>query len=187
MTIPEIRKYLKEQGSVERAEKMKTIVPGATTIYGVKMPVLNELAKMIKDGGFDLVENLWKAGAYEEKMLAAKLLRLIARQDPEKAIALVKNYAEGIDNWAICDTLGMQSLKSINKKFAKEVFGLAHELSVAEDFWKRRLSLVLVEDFAKQKAFHPAINKLIDKQRGDKTYYIKKAVVWLDASVKKHT
>lgn len=186
MLLTEIKKKLKAESSVEFAEQMKKVAPGATKIYGIKMPVLNELAKACKQGGFDLVSALWQSGAYEERILAAKTIRLLARQDPDYAIALVKKFSVDIDNWAVCDTLGMQSLKTINKIRSKEIFLLATEFSTSKFMWQRRLSLVLVEDFCKQKEFHPAIIQLIVKQKSDKEYYIKRAVAWLEASLNKH-
>jgi len=185
MQLSDVKKRIKQHASAETAEKMKTVAPGAINIYGVKMPVLNELAKEIKDGGFELAEALWASGAFEERILAAKLIRLIAKQDPDRAITLVKNFSEEIDNWAVCDTLGMQSLKSINKIRTKEIFSLARQFSTSRQMWQRRLSLVLVEDFCKQKPLHPEIRALIELQREDKEYYIKRAVVWLESSVNK--
>ena len=81
----------------------------------------------------------------------------------------------------------MQSLKSINKIRTKEVFELANRLSDSKNMWHRRLSLVLVEDFNKRPELHAAILKLIKKQKSDKEYYIKRAVVWLESSMNKHT
>lgn len=185
MSLIKIKKVLKANGHPERIEQLKIVAPGAKGAYGVRMPVINELAKEYKDGGFELVEELWKSGAYEEKILAAKIIRLIAKQDPQKAITIVEKYADGIDNWAVCDTLGMQSLKSINKTKTSEIFALADKLSNSKNMWHRRLSLVLVEDFCKRTELHPAIWELIKKQKADKEYYIKRAVVWLESSIQK--
>ena len=184
--LSDIQQTLKDNSEADFAEKMKTVAPGAKRIYGVRMPVLNEIAKVAKDGGFELIEQLWEAGAYEERMLAAKTLHKVAKKDPEKAIALVKKYSKAIDNWALCDTLGMQSLKAINKIRSKEIFALANELSSSPVMWQRRLSMVLLEDFCKQPVFHNAIQEMVNKHKGDKEYYIKKAVIWLEASLKKH-
>lgn len=186
MSLNKIQARLKTAASPAIAEQVKRIAPGSTKVYGIKMPLLNELAKEMKEGGFDLVESLWESGSYEEKMVASKMLRLIAKKDPEKAMELVENYSREIDNWTICDTLGMQSLKSINKIRPKEIFALANKLSLSKNMWQRRLSLVLVEDFCKLPEFHDAVGKLIEKQKGDKEYYIKKAVIWLESSMKKH-
>jgi 3-methyladenine DNA glycosylase AlkD len=147
--------------------------------------VLNEIAKSAKEGGFELIEQLWEAGAYEERMLAAKMLNKVAKKDPDKAIKLVYNYSFEIDNWALCDTLGMQSLKSINKIKTKDIFQLSKTLSKSDLMWQRRLSMVLLEDFCKQPNLHPAIKEIVVLHKNDKEYYIKKAVAWLTASLGK--
>ncbi len=184
--LSEIQQTLLENADPDFALKMKTVAPGAKRIYGVRMPVLNEIAKTAKEGGFELIEQLWEAGAYEERMLAAKMLNKVAKKDPEKALALVHKYSFEIDNWALCDTLGMQSLKAINKIRTKEIFKLSETLSKSELMWQRRLSMVLLEDFCKQPNLHPAIQALVTIHKTDKAYYIKKAVVWLEASLGKH-
>lgn len=184
--LSDIQQTLLDNAEPEFAEKMKTVALGAKRIYGVRMPVLNEIAKTAKQGGFELVQQLWDAGAYEERMLAAKLLHKVAKTDPDKAIQLVKKYSEEIDNWALCDTLGMQSLKAINKIRAAAIFDLSKSLSKSKLMWQRRLSMVLLEDFCKQPHLHKTIQEMVDQHKGDKEYYIKKAVIWLEASLKKH-
>ena len=57
-------------------------------------PVLNELAQQFKAGGFDLVEEIWKAGALEEKLLAVKMLGKIAKKDPERSLQIT-NFLHG--------------------------------------------------------------------------------------------
>lgn len=183
--LSDIQQTLLDNAEPAFAEKMKVVAPGAKRIYGVRMPVLNEIAKVAKDGGFELIEQLWEAGAYEERMLAAKTLHKVAKKDPDKAIKLVKKYSLEIDNWALCDTLGMQSLKAINKIRTSAIFDLSKSLSKSKNMWQRRLSMVLLEDFCKQPNLHPAIQEIVDLHKGDKEYYIKKAIVWLEASLKK--
>lgn len=185
MTLKQIQIFLKEQANEEAKAATLKFVPDATKVYGIYMPVLNELVKKIKDGGFTLAEELWDAGSYEEKILAAKLIRPLAKKDPEKAIALVRRFSKEIDNWAVCDTLGMQSLKQINLLKTKEIFALSDALSISKNMWQRRLSLVLLEDFCKQKALLAEIKKRISPHKNNPEYYIKKAVVWLEASVNK--
>jgi hypothetical protein len=40
----------------------KISMPGSSAMYGIKMPVLNDIAKKYKENGFDLVELLWQGG-----------------------------------------------------------------------------------------------------------------------------
>jgi 3-methyladenine DNA glycosylase AlkD len=178
--LKQIQQQLVANSTKEARQNYEKFVPGSTEkIYGVKTPVLNELARRYKGEGFALAEELWKAGAYEEKMIAAKMLGMIAKKDPERSLQLVQQFSKGIGDWAICDTIGMQSLKPLVKSHQKEIFDLAWKLNSSKNFWQRRLSLVLVEWHTRIKELHPEIKKLIKNLEKDDEYYVKKAVVWI--------
>ena len=184
--LKEIQKILKAKASPEAKAAHEKFVPGTKEIiYGVRTPVLNELAQQFKQGGFDLVEELWKAGALEEKILAVKMLGKIAKKDPERSLKLIQFFAKNIGNWAVCDAMGMQGLKPILKTHQKEIFALARKYNSSEDFWQRRLSLVLVEWYTRIKALHPEIKKLVKNLENDKEYYVKKASVWINKNFSK--
>ena len=82
-------------------------------------------------------------------------------------------------DWAVCDAIGMQSLKPIVKTHQKEIFRLSKKLNASENLWKRRLSLVLVEWYTRDASLHPEILKLIKPLEKDPEYYVKKAVEWI--------
>jgi 3-methyladenine DNA glycosylase AlkD len=180
-----IQKILKENSSVEGKAAQEKFVPGVEHAYGTRAPVLNELAKQIKDGDFDLVKELWKGKYIEEKILAAKLLGRIAKKNPDKTLLLLKSFSKDISDWAVCDTLGMQAPKKINKTHAKEIFQLSNQLITSENFWQRRFALVLAEWYTRDKNFHPAIRQLLKKVEHDQEYYVKKAVVWINRNFSK--
>jgi len=183
--LKDIQKILKANSSEANIASHQKFVPGLTKIYGVKMPVLNQLAKEFKEDGFPLVKELGASDYMEEKVLAAKLLGNIAKKDPEKAFQLFDNLSASIDNWALCDALGMQSLKLLVKTHAKEIFALANEFNKSKNLWQRRLSLVMVEWYTRDKNYHNAILKLVDNLKNDKEYYVKKAIVWIKRNLEK--
>ncbi|MBL0129701.1 MAG: DNA alkylation repair protein [Chitinophagaceae bacterium] len=183
--LNEIQKILKAKANAEAKAAHKEFVPGKDRIYGVRNPVLNELAQQYKDGGFGLVEELWNAGAYEEKLLAIKMLGKIAKKDPEQSIRIIQIFANDIGNWAICDTLGMQGLRPLLQTHQKEIFSLARKYNQSEDFWQRRLSLVLVEWYTRKKELHPEIKQLVQTLENDSAYYVRKAVVWIKKNFSK--
>jgi len=183
--LKDIRKFLKANASEAAIASHRKFVPGLTKIYGVKMPVLNQLAKEFKDAGFSLVEELGDSDYIEEKVLAAKLLGNIAKKDPEKAFQLFNHFSASIDNWALCDTLGMQSLKPLVKTHAKEIFAMAKKYNGSQNLWQRRLSLVMVEWYTRDKNYHTAILQLVDNLKNDKEYYVKKAIVWIKRNLEK--
>ena len=160
-------------------------VPGVEKVYGVRTPVLNELAKKYKTGGFELVQELWQSGAFEEKALAAKMLREICRKDPALSLKLVSGFSKEISDWAVCDALGMQSLKPVAKKMQKEIFDLSSRLSTSKNLWQRRLSLVLIEVFTKDESLKPEILRRAKRLEQDEEYYVRKAVEWIKRNLQK--
>jgi 3-methyladenine DNA glycosylase AlkD len=182
--LKEIQQFFKANTDATAIAAVQKFVPSATKIYGIRMPVLNDLAKKYKTGGFDLIKNLWAAGSYEERILAAKILNHNAKKEAMQALTMVKSFAPEIDNWAICDTIGMQSLKAILLTHQAEIFALAKKLNKSKNFWERRLSLVLVEYYTKQKKLHPQIIELIKSLENDEEYYVKKAVEWIKRNFK---
>ncbi|MGG9971655.1 DNA alkylation repair protein [Ferruginibacter sp. SUN002] len=181
-----IKKALLDNATPEGLHAYKKFVPGSTQkAYGVRMPVLNELAAQYKTGGFELVKELWDKAAYEEKVLAAKILGKIAKQDPAKTLQFIEYFADAIEDWAVCDTIGMQSTKLIVKTHQKEIFALATKFNTSKNFWKRRLSLVLVEWYTRDKSLHPLIKKLTKGVENDEEYYVKKAVAWIEKNFAK--
>lgn len=184
-TLTDIQKILRQNSSPEAKAAHQKFVPGTENIYGVRTPVLNELATRFRSGGFELVEELWKAGALEEKLLAVKMLGKIAKKDPGRSLQLVRLFARNIGNWAVCDAIGMQGLKPILKTHREDIFALAGEYNRSADPWQRRLSLVLVEWYTRMKECHPEIRKLVKALESDKEYYVKKAIVWINKNFEK--
>ncbi len=180
-----IQEILRINSSPAAKGAHQKFIPGISKIYGVRMPVINELARKYKDSSIDLTVELWKAGAMEEKILAAKLLGNMARKDPNLSIRNFRFFANHIGNWAVCDALGMQGLISIRKSHHKEIFELAKEYNRSEDFWQRRLSLVLVEWYTRIKKLHPQIKKLVAALEMDDEYYVKKAIIWINKNLEK--
>lgn len=84
----------------------------------------------------------------------------------------IQLFALAIRNWAVCDTIGMQAVKAIQKTHQDEIFSPARKFNTSKDFWQRRLSLVLVEWYTRDKTLHPEIDKLIMNLEKDEAYYV---------------
>jgi 3-methyladenine DNA glycosylase AlkD len=177
--IKAIQEQLKAQALPEAAQAYQKFVPHAEKLYGVRTPILTKLAGEYKQYGFDLAEALWQSGWYEERIIAGKILERMAKKDPERALRMVATFSKEIDNWAVCDCLGMQSLKTLVKTHEKEIFALAAQLNTSKNCWQRRLSLVLVEWYTRYPDRHAAIMKLVTPLQNDTEYYVKKAVAWI--------
>jgi 3-methyladenine DNA glycosylase AlkD len=181
----EIQKTLAAKADKNNMAFFEKMVPGQQKIYGVKTPELNLLAQRFKSGSFILAKELWQSGALEERIIAIKIIEKTGKSDPAEVMKLFKSFSREIDNWAVCDGLGMQFLRGIVKTHAEDIFSLAEKFSGSEDPWQRRLSLVMVEWYTRMKEYHPGIKKLVKKLENDEEYYVKKAVAWINRNLKK--
>ncbi len=183
--LQEIQQQLRAKADKRNILFFRKIVPGKQKIYGVKTPHLNELVKLYKAHSFLLAKELWASGALEEKIIAIKIIEKTGRKDPEKVLRLFKQFSKDIDNWAVCDGLGMQFLRGIVQTHAGEIFSLAEKYNQSKDPWQRRLSLVMVEWYTRKKEHIPRIKKLVKGVEKDEEYYVKKAVSWINRNVEK--
>ncbi len=183
--LKSIQERLEAKSDASNIPFFEKMVPGQQKIYGVKTPELNLIAKQYKEGGFELAKELWNSGALEEKIVSIKILEQIGKKDVKQTIQLVKQFAKKIDNWAVCDGLGMQALSGVRKTNAEEIFALAEQYNHSKDPWQRRLSLVMVEWYTRDPAYHSRIKRLVKNLKDDKEYYVKKAIQWIERNFNK--
>lgn len=183
--LQSIQQLLTASAEKNNRSFFEKMIPGEQKVYGVKTPVLNGIAKQFQTGSFPLAEELWKAGALEERIIAIKIMEKRGKDDPTRLLKLFKRFSTAIDNWAVCDGLGMQFLRGIIKTHSDEIFILANKLNRSKDPWQRRLSLVMVEWYTRMDQFHPAIKKLVQHLENDDEYYVKKAIVWISKNFAK--
>lgn len=177
--LNEIQTILSAKSSHSNKEFFLRAVPGQQKVYGVKTPILNDIVKKYKSGSFDLAEELWISRALEEKIIAIKIIEKKGKDDPDRVLRLFRNFSKSIDNWSVCDGLGMQFLSGIRKTKEDEIFKLAKQYNKSTNMWQRRLSLVMVEWFTRIKERHPEIKQLAKNLENDEEYYVKKAIVWI--------
>jgi len=180
----EIRNFLKEKLNNKAKESWRKFVPTSEKVYGVYLAEINKIVSKYTSGGFKLVEDLWKSGYLEEKILAAKILGEICKKDPEKTLKLIKKFVDDIVDWAVCDTLATQGIRPIAKIKQKEIFELSKKLVKSENPWKRRFGIVLLINFKKEKSLRKEIEAIIKQVENDKEFYVKKAIDWIKRSLK---
>lgn len=183
--LEQIKEWLSGKGDKSNTAFFQKMVPGAQKVYGVKTPELNLIVKHYQVYSFDLATELWKSGALEEKIIAIKIVEKTGKKDPARLLTLFKQFSKNIDNWAVCDGLGMQFLRGIVKTHSDKIFELAHEYNCSKNPWRRRLSLVMVEWFTRQRERHAEIKRLVKNLENDDEYYVKKAVQWIKRNLNK--
>jgi 3-methyladenine DNA glycosylase AlkD len=65
-----------------------------------------------------------------------------------------------------------------------ELFAWSTKLVKSKNHWERRLALVLLTHFVKDKDSHAQIEETLARVRGDKEHYVKKAVEWLQRDLR---
>jgi len=177
--LKEIQKILRTKADKKNIAFFQKMVPGRQKIFGVKTPELNLIAQQYKLYSFDLANELWESGALEEKIIAIKIMEKTGKNDPDKLLSLFKRFSKKIDNWAVCDGLGMQFLRGVVKIHSQQIFDLAKKLNYSRNPWQRRLSLVMVEWYTRHSEHHAEIKQLVRNLEDDDEYYVKKAIVWI--------
>ena len=183
--LKEIQQILSAKSDKKNQAFFGKMVPVRQKIYVVKTPDLNILARRYKVYSFELVKELWTSGALEEKIIGIKIMEKIGKTDPARLLRSFRQFSRKIDNWAVCDGLGMQFLRGIVKTHSRDIFDLAAVFNRSPNFWQRRLSLVMVEWYTRNSEFHGQIKKLVKNLEGDEEYYVKKAVQWINKNFKK--
>ena len=185
VTLTTVQAQLRAAANLETRAATAKFVPTSQLVYGVRVPVLNALVKSGRPGGFELVEALWRSGAFEERLLAAKLLGAVARQDPVRALAFVDTASKDLSDWAVCDTLGTQGVRPIATTQRTSIVAMAGRLSESRHLWDRRLAIVLLLHFARVPKERATIRKLLAPLRSDQEPYIQKALAWIDNDLSK--
>ena len=174
-----IQQHLESHRNADTVASLATVVPTGQRVLGVRVPVLNELAKQHKAGGLELARKLWQSGAFEERLLAAKIIGKCAAKNPDEALQLIKTLARQLGDWAVCDTLGMEGTRPLLKKLSSEIWELAKTKLAEPGEWQRRFGLVLLTHFVDSPSHRPEIERLLASVADDKRHYVKKAVAWV--------
>ena len=180
MKLAEIQKILRSKASEKVKRSTIKFVPTANKVYGVKVGILNDILRNVRQGDFDLVVGLWENGAFEEKILAAKILGKIGKENPNKSLSLIKRFSKDISDWAVCDTLAGQGVKGIVNKKQKEIFEFAQKSILSKDLWQRRFAITLLIELKRRGFSKEKIKRLLRKAKANEEYYVKKALVRLE-------
>lgn len=171
-----------------RDEKYKAFHKGLITncnddyIIGVKLPVLEAIAKDISKGNYTLhldryyakVNNPDEIVYYEEDIITAKLLGFI-KYDYKAFTQAVDRFLVRVNNWSVCDTL-CAGLKRI-RLFKKDFFSHIDLYLKSDNPWIVRVGLVLMLDHYLDDEYVDEVLKRVSEVN-DTFYYIEMAQAW---------
>jgi len=174
------------------------VSPTALRVYGVRVPVLQEIARdwqrahkqATEEEVLGLVEALWGGPSREERMLALSLLGRYPRYVPRLTWAHLNRWRRGLDNWELTDHLGVYVLGAWALADRAARTGHLWELIDDEDLWSRRLALVAtvwLNRGSQDAGFRDLSLALIDRVKAERHPMITKAVSWaLREMIKQH-
>ncbi len=172
--IEAIREELRQSADAKYKNFQESLVPGLTTMMGVRMPKLREMAKKIAKE--DITEFLEKADdtCYEELMLKGIVIGY-AKMDREKQAQALKDFVPKINNWAICDC-SCVTYKFMRKDTSYWFAFLERFLDSKHEFEIRFALVSMLNHFVTEEY----IDRLLDRLNhiNSDAYYVQMAAAW---------
>jgi 3-methyladenine DNA glycosylase AlkD len=180
---------LAEKG--EYLEGMKTAVPGLGKQFGVKVPILRQLAKGLLRTYREVPETMkataiqsWNLPEREHKLMALFILAGLKDMPPEERWSIGVQFLPDVTNWEVCDQLCMALLGQALVEDPKFMDTLESWV-LEENLWVRRVTLV-APVYLRRAKHPPDVARELDCRTlaicksllEDQEKYIRKAADW---------
>ena len=166
--------YLNNIGEEKYKDFNSKLVLTKYKMYGIKVPILRDIAKKISKTNIISFLDIVKSNSYEEVMIEGLVISYIKEVD--LCIKYFNKFINKIDNWAICDTC-ISFMKIVNKY--KELFlkQLKKYIESTNEYVVR-VGVVLLLNYYIEDSYIDLVFDIIDSiNRED--YYINMAIAWL--------
>ena len=185
--IKQIKASLKSSSTPAAKASFSRFFKEKVNGYGVKVPVVNRLAKeyyrkikaLPKKKIFSLCDRLMESGMIEEKFIAAEWAEEQARNFIGSDFVIlekwVKNY---ISNWAECDSLCNHAVGSFISKYPEYISELK-KWAGSNNRWVKRASCVSLILPARRGEFLSDVFELADMLRNDPDDMVQKGYGWM--------
>ncbi|MEE1259406.1 MAG: DNA alkylation repair protein [Paludibacteraceae bacterium] len=91
--------------------------PGVTAMYGVRLPILKQIAKDVCKGDWETTLKEATDNSIEELMIQGYIIGF-AKSDYDTLIKYVENFVKKIKVWSVCDTT-VATFKFVRKEMQK--------------------------------------------------------------------
>lgn len=193
MAMAELHALSDPQKAAEMAAYHKTDRP----FLGVAVPRIDALARDWRatctlEQRLALAAALWDSNVHEAQIAAAKLLtQARIRPDDSAAWALITDWAEGFDSWALADHASIAGAKRLVADPAR--LDQVEGWTLHPNKWTRRAALVMTLPWTRLN--HPKPADLAVRERvlgwaetylNDSDWFIQKAIGWWLRDLSKH-
>lgn len=176
-TQQDYNKLLEEMltlGEEKYREFNKSLVPGMGEAYGVRMPMMKNIAKNIAKADWEGYLALANDSVYEELLLQGLVIAK-AKCDEATRMKYLGRFVPKINNWEICDTVCMD-IKTAKKHRDEYAAFIAPYLASENEFEIRFGVVMLLTHYMDDEYIDNVLNTMqVLKHEG---YYVKMAVAW---------
>lgn len=182
-----LHKLLRSLGSAEQAAGARRFIPGMGESYGAPVPALRivaaEVAKWGRkhtDRAFVVIEWLWRNGSRDERVIAAKVLERLGKNEWERTLEMAASFVGDIRNWEECDQLGCFGLRNVVLRRPEAVLARCIVWVQDEDKWTRRFGVVALTSLPRDKEYHASEQEfaVLDAVMADEAREVQDAVDW---------
>jgi 3-methyladenine DNA glycosylase AlkD len=162
-------------------QMLKHHVPNRKPFYGIPIPKLNDLAKVISKSDSIVFLESNDCSIYELEILQANVIGHL--KDIDQAMFYFKKFATIAKEWSTVDTLCQRFV--IAKKYPSQMFTLLESYAAIQDeYIQRMVAVMILCHYLNDTYIDQALQLLITlKHEG---YYTKMAVAWALATMMIH-
>lgn len=172
--INEIREQLAANADPEYKKFHQSLVPGLTSMIGVRMPKLRQISKWAAKQEWQKDWDELSDRCYEELMVKGILIGY-GKLTHEEQEAYLKKFVPKINNWAVCDCCC--STWKFMKKDSDFWFDFLRPYLQSDNEFEVRFAVVAILDHFIEEKYLEEIFSIFDGIRHE-GYYVKMAVAW---------
>lgn len=185
--LTSIRKALKQNSDEKVQKNFEHFFKEKVRFHGVKSAVVAKIAREhfreIKNSDkktkFALIEELLKAGYFEESMVAYTWAEMISKSFDEQDFSVLETWlSKYVSNWAECDTLCNHAMGSFIDKYPAYVKDLK-AWAKSKNRWVRRGAAVTLIIPARRGKFLKDVFDIADILLRDKDDLVQKGYGWM--------
>lgn len=169
-----LKDYIDEKYSVFSS----VLIPGASNILGIRIPILRKIAKEISKGNWSLVVEQGTEDSFESIMLKGMIIGFAPLKFDELKRYMLW-YLPKISNWSLCDGFCV-SLK-ISKKYKIEMFDFIQQCLKEKEDYTIRFGLVMLLTYYVEENYLEYIYHIVE-EIDTREYYVMMAAAWLLAT-----
>ena len=183
--IEKVRSGLAARANPEKAPGMQAYMKSAMPFLGVQKPARDELARelfgepLTFSAWHDSVLELWRGATYREERYMALALAGDRRYREHRTMAALPLFDELIVTgawWDFVDAVATGMLGELLDRDAA-LAPVLRRWSTDDDMWRRRASII-AQVRRKQRTDLALLYDCIEPNRGDREFFIRKAIGW---------